>query len=171
MDLLLLMIHCCWLIRAQRSWWSEECRRSFRKVSAKVEKRGILRRLTSRLEGHFKSVLRLDYLCWSWYKCCFTETMTSSSPISGGSIGVSQYTLERANRTRLLIENFYAQALAHCHERDIRIRKLEEKMKAEGKIFLKCWLKKAFFCRFASFLYFSTILTIHFKVSLRRKKN
>lgn len=45
---------------------------------------------------------------------------------------MSQYTLERANRTRLLIENCYAQALAQCHEREKRLQKLEEKMEMEG---------------------------------------
>ncbi|VDN06229.1 unnamed protein product [Thelazia callipaeda] len=56
--------------------------------------------------------------------------MSSSAP--SATIGISQYTLERANRTRLLIENFYAQTLAQCQEREKRLQKLEEKMNKEG---------------------------------------
>lgn len=46
--------------------------------------------------------------------------------------GISQYTIEKANRTRFAIENFYAQSLAQCQEREKRLRNLEEKMAAEG---------------------------------------
>lgn len=56
----------------------------------------------------------------------------ASSTAGTSSTRISQYTLERANRTRLLIENCYAQALAQCHEREKRLRKLEEKMEIEG---------------------------------------
>ncbi|CAG9535947.1 unnamed protein product [Cercopithifilaria johnstoni] len=56
----------------------------------------------------------------------------ASSAARTSSTRISQYTLERANRTRLLIENCYAQALTQCHEREKRLRKLEEKMEMEG---------------------------------------
>uniref|UniRef100_A0A915PVX1 Serine/threonine-protein kinase tricornered n=1 Tax=Setaria digitata TaxID=48799 RepID=A0A915PVX1_9BILA len=56
----------------------------------------------------------------------------ASSATGTSSTRISQYTLERANRTRLLIENCYAQALAQCHEREKRLQKLEEKMAKEG---------------------------------------
>lgn len=53
----------------------------------------------------------------------------------GGTVGgatISQYTIERANRARFAIENFYAQSLAQCRDRENRLRKLEEKMTIEG---------------------------------------
>lgn len=85
--------------------------------------------------GIAKSTSRLEFdtFCLGFCKLRFgrkemaTQPATTISPVS-----ISPYTLERANRTRLMIENFYAQALAQCLDRDNRIRKLEEKMTAEG---------------------------------------
>lgn len=65
---------------------------------------------------------------------------------------ISQYTLERANRTRLIIENFYAQSLVHCQERQNRLRKLEEKMATEG--FFKLSFHRFFFIFMLKFNYF-----------------
>ncbi|VDM49742.1 unnamed protein product [Toxocara canis] len=72
-------------------------------------------------------------LCWPWQKVCFEQKMASpAGGIVGSTSAISQYTLERANRTRLAIENFYAQSLLQCQEREKRRQKLEEKMAAEG---------------------------------------
>lgn len=57
---------------------------------------------------------------------------TPTGGVVGTASAVSQYTLERANRTRLAIENFYAQSLLQCQEREKRQQKLEEKIAAEG---------------------------------------
>ncbi|VDN94028.1 unnamed protein product [Brugia pahangi] len=82
------------------------------------------------LDELLKKVLAGYHLCWPC-TVCFVRKMASSA---AGTIStkISQYTLERANRTRLLIENCYAQALAQCHEREKRLQKLEEKMEMEG---------------------------------------
>ncbi|VDK44986.1 unnamed protein product [Anisakis simplex] len=63
-------------------------------------------------------------------------TGTGTGGFMGGPkpANISQYTLERANRTRLSIENFYAQALLQCQEREKRRQKLEEKMATEGDL-------------------------------------
>uniref|UniRef100_A0A0R3S2K8 Serine/threonine-protein kinase tricornered n=1 Tax=Elaeophora elaphi TaxID=1147741 RepID=A0A0R3S2K8_9BILA len=82
------------------------------------------------LDALLKKVLAGDHLCWPC-TACFVRKMASSAA-GTSSTRISQYTLERANRTRLLIENCYAQALAQCHEREKRLRKLEEKMELEG---------------------------------------
>ncbi|VDK86800.1 unnamed protein product [Onchocerca ochengi] len=82
------------------------------------------------LDTLLKEVLTGDHLCWPCTGCFVKKMAFSAAGTS--STGISQYTLERANRTRLLIENYYAQALAHCHEREKRLLKLEEKMKIEG---------------------------------------
>ncbi|KAM3716300.1 Serine/threonine-protein kinase [Dirofilaria immitis] len=82
------------------------------------------------LDTLLKKVLAGDHLCWPC-TACFVRKMAFSTA-GASNTGISQYTLERANRTRLLIENYYAQALAQCHEREKRLLKLEEKMKMEG---------------------------------------
>uniref|UniRef100_F1KYX3 non-specific serine/threonine protein kinase n=1 Tax=Ascaris suum TaxID=6253 RepID=F1KYX3_ASCSU len=72
-------------------------------------------------------------LCSLWQKVCFEWNMaTPTGGVVGTASAVSQYTLERANRTRLAIENFYAQSLLQCQEREKRQQKLEEKIAAEG---------------------------------------
>lgn len=84
-----------------------------------------------KLEGVLGKVLAgYYYLCYPCAGCFLRKMSTSAAGTSAP--GISQYTLERANRTRLLIENYYAQALAQCHEREKRLRKLEEKMTKEG---------------------------------------
>ncbi|VDM76276.1 unnamed protein product [Strongylus vulgaris] len=45
---------------------------------------------------------------------------------------ISQYMRDKASRTRLAIESFYAQTVTQAVERDSRAKKLEEKMAAEG---------------------------------------
>ncbi|VDD91119.1 unnamed protein product [Enterobius vermicularis] len=45
---------------------------------------------------------------------------------------ISQYTIERANRTRFAIENFYAQSISQYQERANRLKRLEEQMNADG---------------------------------------
>ncbi|MCP9260637.1 Serine/threonine-protein kinase 38 [Dirofilaria immitis] len=64
-----------------------------------------------------------DHLCWPC-TACFVRKMAFSTA-GASNTGISQYTLERANRTRLLIENYYAQALAQCHEREKRFLRLK----------------------------------------------
>lgn len=44
----------------------------------------------------------------------------------------SQFTRDKASRTRIAIESFYAQAVTQCMEREARAKRLEEKMAAEG---------------------------------------
>ncbi|EYC12248.1 hypothetical protein Y032_0048g1684 [Ancylostoma ceylanicum] len=45
---------------------------------------------------------------------------------------ISQFMRDKASRTRLAIESFYAQTVTQAVERDSRAKKLEEKMAAEG---------------------------------------
>uniref|UniRef100_A0A1I7WLD8 Transposase n=1 Tax=Heterorhabditis bacteriophora TaxID=37862 RepID=A0A1I7WLD8_HETBA len=45
---------------------------------------------------------------------------------------ISQFMRDKANRTRIAIESFYAQTVTQTVERDARAKKLEEKMAAEG---------------------------------------
>uniref|UniRef100_A0A914C6Z0 non-specific serine/threonine protein kinase n=1 Tax=Acrobeloides nanus TaxID=290746 RepID=A0A914C6Z0_9BILA len=54
-------------------------------------------------------------------------TQTSSDPRQ-----ISQYVRDKANRTRLSIESYYAQTLVQCAERDNRAKKLEKQMQEEG---------------------------------------
>lgn len=49
---------------------------------------------------------------------------------------ISQFMRDKASRTRLAIESFYAQTVTQTVERDSRAKKLEEKMAAEGIRFL-----------------------------------
>ncbi len=45
---------------------------------------------------------------------------------------VSQYTKEKAHRTRLALESYYSQLLAQHSERQLRSKKLEDQMNDEG---------------------------------------
>ncbi|KAK0397215.1 hypothetical protein QR680_002037 [Steinernema hermaphroditum] len=51
---------------------------------------------------------------------------------AGGVVEISQYTRDRANRTRLSLESFYAQMMVLCDERDNRWKKLEQQMSDQG---------------------------------------
>jgi len=55
-----------------------------------------------------------------------------SSKSSGEQLQISQYAREKANRARLSIENYYAQAMAQLAERDRRMQKMEKQMADEG---------------------------------------
>jgi hypothetical protein len=59
-------------------------------------------------------------------------TQTPSDPRQ-----ISQYVRDKANRTRLSIESYYAQTLVQCAERDNRAKKLEKQMQEEGKTIIK----------------------------------
>ncbi|KAI1716182.1 protein kinase domain-containing protein [Ditylenchus destructor] len=48
------------------------------------------------------------------------------------STQISQYMRDKANRARLSIESYYAQAMVQCAERDHRYSKLEKQMEDEG---------------------------------------
>lgn len=48
------------------------------------------------------------------------------------NLDVSQFTKDKASRTRIAIESFYAQTVTQCVEREQRARKLEEMMAADG---------------------------------------
>lgn len=52
--------------------------------------------------------------------------------MSNSSIQISQYTKDKANRTRLAIESYYAQAILYQAEREQRFEKLERDMINEG---------------------------------------
>ena len=54
--------------------------------------------------------------------------------MSNSSIQISQYTKDKANRTRLAIESYYAQAILYQAEREQRFEKLERDMINEGII-------------------------------------
>uniref|UniRef100_A0A0N5A956 non-specific serine/threonine protein kinase n=1 Tax=Syphacia muris TaxID=451379 RepID=A0A0N5A956_9BILA len=80
----------------------------------------------------------LSNLLYNAFLACFERVMaTSSAGVSQNetasvTFNISQYTIERANRTRFAIENFYAQSIAQCQERENRLKRLEEQMEAEG---------------------------------------
>ncbi|MFH4976022.1 hypothetical protein AB6A40_002731 [Gnathostoma spinigerum] len=57
--------------------------------------------------------------------------MGSENGATSSSV-ISQYTAERASRTRLAIDSFYAQLVTQCLEREDRASRLEERMALEG---------------------------------------
>jgi len=46
---------------------------------------------------------------------------------------ISQYIRDKANRTRIAIESFYAQTIVQLTERDQKTEKFEQKMTKDGK--------------------------------------
>ena len=79
-------------------------------------------------------------------------TETKEKPPAELTTPFSQFTRDKASRTRIAIESFYAQAVTQCMEREVRAKRLEEKMAAEGTLVL---------CVLHPFI---------FKESMRRKK-
>lgn len=55
-----------------------------------------------------------------------------ASTNTNGPSQMSQYIRDKANRTRLAIESYYAQTLQQMNEREQRAEKLEQQMAAEG---------------------------------------
>jgi hypothetical protein len=51
---------------------------------------------------------------------------------------ISQYIRDKANRTRLSIESYYAQAMVQLNEREQRAEKLEQQMSNEGYFIPSC---------------------------------
>lgn len=49
-----------------------------------------------------------------------------------GGAPLSQHTRDKANKTRFALESYYSQFLAQHAERELRNKKLEEVMAAEG---------------------------------------
>lgn len=49
------------------------------------------------------------------------------------SLTFSQPTIDKVNKAKVMLENYYNNLLQECDEREERYRKLEETMKAEGK--------------------------------------
>ena len=64
--------------------------------------------------------------------------MATNSSNSTNQPQISQYIRDKANRTRLSIESYYAQAMAQLAERDQRAENLERQMDNEGKLKLHC---------------------------------
>ncbi|KAH7664905.1 Protein kinase domain containing protein [Aphelenchoides avenae] len=58
---------------------------------------------------------------------------------------ISQYTRDKANRCRLSIESYYAQAMLQCADRDQRLMKLEQRMAQEGKLSWQAHMNHAMF--------------------------
>lgn len=54
------------------------------------------------------------------------------SKSSGEPLQITQYTRDKANRARLSIENYYAQAMVQLAERERRTQKMEQQMADEG---------------------------------------
>lgn len=52
--------------------------------------------------------------------------MTASGSVNNGEI--SQYIRDKANRTRLAIESYYAQTMLQCADRDNRAARLEKQI-------------------------------------------
>lgn len=51
---------------------------------------------------------------------------------NGNQSQISQYIRDKANRTRLSIESYYAQTMVQLTEREQRAEKLEQQMENEG---------------------------------------
>ena len=61
-----------------------------------------------------------------------TTTTTTNKPQHENVITFSQPTLDKANKVRLTIENFYDNLFQEYEEREERYRRLEENMKQQG---------------------------------------
>lgn len=57
----------------------------------------------------------------------------ASNPNNTNQPQISQYIRDKANRTRLSIESYYAQAIAQLSEREQRAENLEQHLNNEGK--------------------------------------
>lgn len=61
-----------------------------------------------------------------------TSNPTSSTTNTNAPITFSQPTIDKVNKAKVMLENYYNNLLQECDEREERYRKLEETMKAQG---------------------------------------
>ena len=66
-----------------------------------------------------------------------TDAVASFTP---PNMKFSQPTIDKVNKAKVMLENYYNNLLQECDEREERYRKLEESMKAQG-IQIICGLK------------------------------
>lgn len=59
-------------------------------------------------------------------------TVATSNQNTNNNITFSQPTIDKVNKAKVMLENYYNNLLQECDEREERYRKLEETMKAQG---------------------------------------
>jgi serine/threonine kinase 38 len=57
---------------------------------------------------------------------------SSNSQSHGTTVQISQPTIDKVNKAKIMLENYYNNLLQECDEREERYRRLEEQMKADG---------------------------------------
>lgn len=62
------------------------------------------------------------------------STDAGTSQLSPPNMKFSQPTIDKVNKAKVMLENYYNNLQQECDEREERYRKLEESMKAQGKL-------------------------------------